>query len=77
MTSTSHMESIWSIIKAKIKNIYYVIPNKNLFSFIREAEYKYLIIDKTNETKILDFFECYELINNVSDDNISNYDYLD
>lgn len=34
LTSTSHMESIWSIIKAKIKNIYYVTPNKNLFSFI-------------------------------------------
>ena len=36
LTSTSHMESIWSIIKAKIKNIYYVIPNKNLFLFIRK-----------------------------------------
>ena len=51
-----------------------MIPNKNLFLFIREVEYKYLIKDKTND---LDFFECYELINNVSDVNIPNYDYLD
>lgn len=27
LQSTSHIEAIWNIIKSKIKNIYYVIPN--------------------------------------------------
>lgn len=71
------MESIWSIIKAKIKIYTFVISNKNLFSFIWEEEYKYLIKDKTNDNKILDFFEWYKIIENVSDITIPNYDYLD
>ena len=31
LQSTSHIEAIWNIIKDKIKNNYYIIPNKNLF----------------------------------------------
>ena len=35
------MKAIWNTFKAKIKITYYIIPNKNLFEFIREVEYKY------------------------------------
>ena len=40
LESTSHIEAVWNVIKSKIKNTYYVIPSKNLFKFVREAEYK-------------------------------------
>lgn len=49
--STSHIEVVWNIIKANIKNTYYVIPKKILFSFNREAEYKYTFKDKNYEKK--------------------------
>lgn len=41
--STSHIESIWSQIKSKIKATYNTIPNKNILHFVREAEYKILL----------------------------------
>ena len=31
LQSTSHIEAIWNRIKSKIKNMYYVIPNKHFF----------------------------------------------
>ena len=43
LQSTSHIEAIWNIIKNKIKNIYYVIPNKHFLQFFREAEYCFKI----------------------------------
>ena len=74
--STPHIEAVWNIIKAKIKNTYYVIPKINLFGFIRETEYKYTLKDKNYEQKILDFVESYNLLNNVQDVNFSYYDYM-
>ena len=64
---TTHIEAIWNIIKSKIKNMYYVIPNKHFLQFVREAEYRFKIRDKSQVEKVKDFFECYELILNVSD----------
>ena len=49
--STLNIESIWSTIKAKIKQTYIVIPNKNLFKFKREAEFKFLNKNKNFEEK--------------------------
>ena len=40
LESTSHIESLWAILKQKIKSTYNVIAFKNKFHFIREAEYK-------------------------------------
>ena len=40
--STSHIESLWAIIKAKIKSIYKVIPNSNLMKLVKEVEFKYI-----------------------------------
>ena len=51
--SALHIDAIWNIIKNKIKNTYYIIPNKNLFEFIREEGYKkYSIRDKNYDDKI-------------------------
>ena len=65
--STSHIESLWAIIKAKIKATYKVIPNVNLMKFLKEAEFKYILKDKSAEEKISAIFESFQLIQNVSD----------
>lgn len=41
--STSQIEVIWNILKSKIKNSYCIIPGKNIFRYISEAENKYII----------------------------------
>ena len=65
--STSHIESLWAIIKAKIKATYKVIPNVNLMKFLKEAEFKYILKDKSVEEKISSIFESFQLIQNLSD----------
>ena len=68
--STSHIESIWSQIKGRIKSNYYSVPQKNLMLFIREireAEYKIKLKYKSNSEKIRDFFECYKFLSDVND----------
>ena len=44
--------------------------------FIKEAEYKYNIRDKNYEAKIMDFFECFKLLENVSDNIIPKTEFL-
>ena len=65
--STSHIESLWAIIKSKIKSTYKVIPNSNIMKFIKEAEFKYCLKDKFYEERIVTLFESFKLIQNVSD----------
>ena len=57
LESISHIESLWAILKQKIKSTYNVIPFKNIIHFIREAEYKYKIRAKSSDEKLTDFFE--------------------
>ena len=75
-TSTSHIESLWGILKQKIKATYTVIPSKNIMHFIKEAEYKYIIKEKSYDEKIKDFFKCFTLLNNVSDTIIPHTEFL-
>ena len=65
--STSHIESIWSNIKSKIKSVYNVFPGKNIMKFLREAEYKYKLRDKNYDEKMNDLFECQKFLLNVED----------
>ena len=74
--STSHIEAIWGIIKSKIKSIYNVIPHKNFMKFVREAEYRYKVKDKTGMDKIKEFFDCYRLTENVSDVKFPNVGFI-
>jgi len=67
MQSTSHIESIWGILKHKIKITYNVIPSKNIIHFIREAEYKHKLRNKSYDEKISDFFECWKLLIDLKD----------
>ena len=76
LTSTSHIEAIWGVLKQKIKSAYNVIPSKNIIHFIKEDEYKYNIRDKDFEVKIKDFFECFKLLENVSDTIIPKTEFL-
>ena len=49
--STSHIESLWYQLKAKIKEIYHLIPTKNLMHFVKEAEYRIKIKNLNPEKK--------------------------
>ena len=65
--STSHIESIWSQLKAKIKDTYYTIPEKNILHFVREAEFKLKLRTKSGQDKIKEFFSCWKFLNDVKD----------
>ncbi len=74
--STSHIESLWGILKLVIKATYTVIQSKNIMHFIKEAEYKYIIKEKSYDEKIKDFLECFTLLNNVTDTIIPHAEFL-
>lgn len=65
--TTSQIESLWSALKSQIKNAYHVIPGKYFISFLREAEWKIKNKNKSYDSFIQEFFDCYEYINNLSD----------
>ena len=67
ISSTSHIESLWNALKAKIKTTYHIIRSKNFISFLREAEWKYINRKKNNSEKIKEFFECYDYVKNLND----------
>ena len=60
--STSHIESLWGISKHKIKSTYNAVPSKNIIRFLREAEYKHKLRNKSYDEKVSDFFECWKLL---------------
>lgn len=65
--STSHIESIWAQIKAKIKETYHAIPNTYILHYVKEAEYKISLRNKSAQEKIKDFFDINKFLNDVSD----------
>ncbi len=74
LQSTSHIESIWSQIKTKIKNTYYVIPGKYILHFVKEAKYKLKIRNLPNKEKIKDFFDIVKFLRDVEGEDLGeNY----
>ena len=73
---TSHIESLWSQLKGKIKSSYHAIPNKHIIHFVKESEYKYKLRSKTKTEKITHLFEAFQLIRDVSDIDFSQSDFL-
>ena len=76
VNSTSHIESLWSQLKATIKNIYYIIPHQNFIYYLREAEWRIKNKAKTIEEKISEFFKCWSVINEMEDYVFMNNEYL-
>jgi len=74
--STSHSENIWNIFKSDIKANYKSIPCKDFLLFLKEEEFKYCNRHLNYENKILEFFECYKLVNLVGSDYVENEDFL-
>jgi len=74
--STSHIEFIWSILKHKIKSTYNIIPSKRIIHFLREAEYKSKIRNKSIDEKLINFFECWELLDDTKDFTVVDDDFL-
>ena len=74
LESTSYIESIWSQIKGKIKEIYYFIPGKKFILFVREVEYKIKTLSLNNTEKIANFFSCFKTVKNVDEKYYDNVD---
>ena len=76
VNSTSHIESLWSQLKAIIKNIYCIILHQNFIYYLREAEWRIKNKAKTIEEKISEFFKCWSVINEMEDYVFMNNEYL-
>ena len=63
--STSHIEGIWSYLKTTIKRIYYSIPNKGFYFFLKESEFRYLYKNQNNIAKL-------EIFNKILKFNFNN-----
>ena len=44
--SSSHIEQLWSVLKTLFRRIYVTVPSENFTLFLREIEFRYLIIKK-------------------------------
>ena len=53
----------------------FLIPSKNIFHFLK-AEYKHKIRNKSCDEKIVDFFGCWKLLNDVKDVSFNQSDFL-
>jgi len=62
--------------ETKKKSTYNIIPSKNIFHFLREAEYKHKIRKKSCYEKIADFFSLWKLLNNEKDVFFNQFDLL-
>jgi hypothetical protein len=72
ITSTSHIESIWSQLKSILKKIYYVIPSKNFFYFLKEAEWRVKNKNKHLDNKISEFFDNWKFISDFDNNDFIN-----
>ena len=76
VNSTSHIESIWSQMKAILKHIYYIIPHQNFILFLRETEWRLTNRNKRINEKINEFFENWNLIYDMTDGSFTSDYYL-
>lgn len=74
--SSSDIEAIWAQFNAKFLTIYHSILSQYFLPFIREIEFKIKNNKLNLEEKILNFFECYDTSNSVSDNEYENGDIL-
>ena len=66
--SSSHIESLWNILKLLIKSTHKTIPQKNFLLFLKEAEWKFIIRSKNFDDKILEFLDIIKCVKSVGDD---------
>ena len=72
--STSHMEYIFAQLQAKLKETYHSIPSKSFLSFVREIDFKIKTRNLNIEDKLINFFECFNTTQNVSENAYVNTD---
>ena len=70
--STSHIEQLWAQIKKRIFATYKMIPSENLLYFIKEIEWKIKVKTKSYPEKLKDFFEMFDLVSIVNEDNLKD-----
>ena len=76
LESTAHIESLWAILKQKIKITYNAINFKNIFHFIKETKYKYKIGGLYGDTKIKEFISSCKLILYLKNEEFSKSDFM-
>ena len=83
--STSYVESLWGLLKAKLKECYHSVPANIFMLFVKEQEFKIKYNNLSFEERIDKFFEAFNLSEEVEDvylkssfnyfipDNLDNY----
>ena len=76
--STSYIEEIWSYLKTTIKRIYYSIPNKGFYFFLKESEFRYLYKNQNKFAKMEIFNKMlkFNFNNNFNLSSINNLNSL-
>lgn len=62
LDSTSRIEGLWAEIRAIIKRLYNTVCSDNFIYFLREAEYRRLIKNLTNDQKLEYFAMIYSIV---------------
>ena len=83
--STFHVESLWGLLKAKLKECYHSVPVNIFMLLVKEQEFYIKYNNLSFEEKINKFFDVYNLSKEVEDtslkssficfipDNLDNY----
>ena len=74
LNSSSHIESIWSQLKAIIKKMYYIIPFKNFGLFLWEVEWRIKKKNKNINEKISELFEEWYLTYDMAEENFFDWE---
>ena len=76
LDSTSHIEQLWSQLKSTISKIYTIIPSKNFYLYLKEAEFRLKIKNLSNKEKIIELIDIFNYIRNINLIDLYNYNYL-
>ena len=75
--STSYVESLWGLLKAKLKECYHSVPANIFMLFVKEQEFKIKNNKLSFEEKIGKFFDAFNLSEQVEDIYLkSSYNYF-
>ena len=76
LDSTSNIESLWSILKNFIKNIYTVIPHEYFILFLKESEFHRNINQLNSSEKWNEFLSIIKYIDNKGCDELYSIENL-
>ena len=74
--STSHIESMWACLKNYIKNIYYSIPSKGFYFYLKEGEFRFLNRNKNQKELLFIIEKIFKYNYNTNNFNFHSMNYF-